>query len=707
MSLSAPQLKRFVRDFSAGFLDSPESDTLPLGATPDARNYILASIQEQGLGDEDGDQARAILRKRNGFTLVNPTAMASATEVKAVIDFQREIGASELLAVCNGDLFKWDGASSMSNLGGNWSTSAAVPINTLRFKNNVVIMDGTVMQRYNGTALFDMGQVKPTAAPGLATTGAGAITGTYEGYVVWYDSTMDHESSPSAVSAAVVFAAQQRRWTKPTGSPGSNYDKWRIYARRTDTNEVNFYKVGDVAIGTTTFDEQVSDTARVDAGAGPFSASNDPPPAFAFMGLYRDHGIGVKTDESYFYVSKQGDLESWHPSDKFAVERGMGKPLRSVTQYGTETVLCKPNKTFRLVGERLPLRIEPVHSEFGNVSQKSAMEIEGLLYAWDEQKGPYVTDLTTWRTLADNRIAETLAGVNREWSIDVQIEQVPDLNLVVWILSNVSTQRRRRLMLAYNYRLGRWCAPVTGLEFGSMARFITASEGVQLYVGDYWGRLYRMFSGESDGVPGTATLEAAVTSATNSTVTASGAAFYTTGNGMAGQRVLVKSPSGAYQWRRIQSNTSTEITLDTVNDVVWTTNPDVGWTVYCGAIEFYAWMRWEDFGVPEMLKIGRLLGIEGKTASDATVVEVMARFNGDESVVTTYNFTFPTTGGVWGQSQWGTGLWGARQRRIQEQRIGRSFFSMQVGFRSYRAGRAVDITAFGIKADPRRRKRVA
>lgn len=704
MSLHVPELKFLNRDFSAGFLDSPESDTLPLGASPSARNTVLVSVQE-GSGDEDGDRVRAVLRKRNGFTLIAPAAMSAGDPVQALFGFNRETDTSELLAVCDGVLYAWDGVSAFTSIGGSFSTSAAIRL--LAFKNNVIVMDGTTMKRYNGTALFDVGQAKPTSAPTLATTGAGTVTGTYEGYVVWYDSTLDHESSPSETSSAVVFATQQRRWSKPTGAPGSNYDYWRIYARRTDTNEVNFFKVADVAIASATHDEQVSDTARVDAGSGPLSSSNNPPPAFAFMGVYKDHGIGVKADESYFYASKQGDLESWHPSDKFAVERGMGKALRSITQYGTETLLCKPTKTFRLLNDRLPFKIEPVHSEFGNVSQESAIEIERLFYGWDEQKGPYVTDLVNWRTLADNRIARTLSTFNREYAVDIKAEHVPELNLVVWILSNVATQRRRRVMLAYNYRLGRWCAPIDGLEFSSVARFTTANEGVRLYVGDYWGRVYRMFDGDSDGAPATSTLEATVTAATSSTVTAADASFYTTGNGLAGQRVLVKSTAGVYQWRRIQSNTSTQITLDTTNDTAWTTTPSAGWTVYVGATEFYWWTPWVDFGKPEMLKKGGLLFVEGKSSSTENVLDVLARFNGDESVITTYEFSFPTTGGVWGESLWGTGLWGSRQRRVKKQRINRSFYSMQVGFRSYRAERPVDITAYGIGADRRPRRTAA
>jgi hypothetical protein len=704
VSLSIPTFKFLNRDFSPGYLDTPESDTLPLGATPSARNAVFVSILNQADG---GVVAR--IRKRKGYTLIAPTAMSVGDPVQAMFDFNREVGTSEMLAVCDGQLYRWDGLDTFDAIGAAaFSTTARVRM--MAFKNNVVIMDGTTTKRYNGTDLLDMGFAAPTGAPGLATTGVGTVTGTYEGYAVWYDSTMDHESSPSAVSSQVTFAAQQRRWSKPAGAPPANVNFWRIYSRRVDTNEVNYFLTATVAIGTATVDEQLSDTARVDAGAGPLTSSNNPPPAFAFMGLYKDHGIGVKTGESYFYVSKQGDLESQHPSDKFSVERGIGKALRSVTQYGTETLLCKPNRTYRLVGDKKPFRVELIHSEIGNVSQESAIEIERLLYGWDEQRGPYVTDLVNWNTLADNRIQNILSGLNRDNVEDIRAEHVPELNLVVWILSTSATQARRRTMLAYNYKLGKWCPPITGLEFASMCRFTTATEGVKLYVGDYWGRVYRMFDGDSDGAPVSSLLEATVTGASSSSVTvdvSGGTTLYTGGNGLAGQRVLVESPAGAYQWRRIQSNTADTITLDTTNDSAWTTTPSAGWTVYLGATEFYWWTPWIDFGAPELLKRGGYVLVEGRSSATADVLEVLARFNGDEGIAAEFDFSFTTSGGIWGESEWGTALWGARQRRIKKQRINRSFYAIQLGFRSYRAERPVDIVAYGVEGDPRPRRRAA
>jgi hypothetical protein len=136
------------------------------------------------------------------------------------------------------------------------------------------------------------------------------------------------------------------------------------------------------------------------------------------------------------------------------------------------------------------------------------------------------------------------------------------LNIIAWAIPTTST--RRRTLLQFNYLLGRWLPPITGFEYAALTEFTTPAAAYGVYFGDEWGRVYELFSGEVDGVP-SGTTESAITAATAGTITAGAAAFYTTGSGLAGMPVLVVSPSGACQWVRIQSNTATVLTLDTVN----------------------------------------------------------------------------------------------------------------------------------------------
>lgn len=352
MSLVAPELSFEIASFAAGYLDTPEQDSLPPGATPDAKNSMFFNVQI-------GEAVRAVLRKRKGSRLVNPTAISSGKAIEGMIEFQRETGASEQIVICNGAAYKWDGATSYTALVNGAGFTVGNRVNMMPFKNNLFLMDGVQQLRYDGTSCKPVGFVAPTAAPAFAVAAGPGVTGTYEGFAVWYDSVMDHESSPSAITAAVVFANQKRQWTKPAGAPPANVDNWRIYCRRTDTNEANYFLVGTTLVGTATLTESISDAARTTPG--PRESTNDVPPVFALAEEFKGYRIGVKANSSDAYFSKLLDPESQHPKDVFPVGgKGDTKPVRSVRKYSFECLLQKPRKTYRLLGDAVPFKIEPI-----------------------------------------------------------------------------------------------------------------------------------------------------------------------------------------------------------------------------------------------------------------------------------------------------------------------------------------------------------
>jgi hypothetical protein len=536
----------------------------------------------------------------------------------------------------------------------------------------------------------------------VAPTGTG-VTGTYESYYVWYDQVMDHESSPTDVTAQLVLVNQAREHTKPTGVPSAAVTHWRAYTRRVDTNEFNFYRSATVPIGTAIVDENVSDTARRDAGAGPFSSDNDEPPgAFAILVAWKGYGIGVLKDDDSYYVSKLGDLESWHPKNKFPVGRGDGEALTSVIPYGSDLLVTKGHQSYRLVGDALPFSLDPLHSRYGNVSQEAAIEVKGALFAWDREKGPYRTNTVNWEPLADGQIQGVLRTLNRTALGDIRATYSDVTDIIRWAVP-VLGSIRKRLVLKYHVGLSTWLPPDTGLEYASFTTF-TSGTGLGTYVGDEWGRVYELDSGDRDGVPaGVSTLVGAVLAGSATTVQVDApAVLYTTGSGLAGLPVAVLSPAGDWQWRRVLSNTADTITLDTVNDTAWTTIPAAGWVVMVGGIQWYHWTPWLDFDRPEEEKSLHSLFVQGKMTSATHDLSVHLRFNDDAGVAEAKDYVFPTgtLSGVWGVMIWGTSLWGTTTRRLRKQRIGRSAFSLQILFSNFYPDQPIDLTAFGVTADP-------
>lgn len=700
MGFTSPQLEYRVQDFSPGFLDTPEEDTLPGGATPDARNADFDAV--------DYIRRRATLKKRSGLRLQNPTAMDASAKVDGLFEFRRTPTTTPaLVAVCNGKVKVFDNIDTFTQVGATAPFTAGNSARVCFFRNNAFIHDGAAMQRYDGTALLDVGQIAPTSVTNMSAVvplGSG-VTGTFEAYYVWYDPTMDSESSPSATTAPVVLLNQARQHTKPGGSPGAQYTFWRAYVRRTDTAEFNFFRAATVAIGTGTVNEELTDTARRNAGAGPYSSDNDPPPgAFAILTEWKGFGIGVLLNDDSFYVSKQGDLQGWNPRNKFPVARGDGEAITSVQKFGTDLLIQKGHSTYHLTGDRLPFGIEPLHSRWGNVSQEAGLEIDGMFYGWDRENGPYRTDTgATWQSLVRGRIAAIVATVNRSALGDIRAVYSEGEDVIRWAIPVLGTTRKR-LVLKYHVGLDAWLPPDDGMEYGSFCTFTPPNEALAVFMGDYWGRVYKVNSSDREGVPTSSTVVGplAVTSATANTVTVTGAGFYTTGSGLAGMSVAVKSPGNQWQWRRIASNTSDTLTLDTTNDNPWTTTPTTAYFVVVGGIRWYHWTPWIDFGFADIKKILQYLFVQGKAATASEDMTVVLRFDDAESTGDTRSFTFPTGAltGVWGVLIWGVGLWGATSRRMRKTRIGRSPFTVQAQFSNYYPDQPITLTQYLITGDP-------
>jgi hypothetical protein len=700
MSELQPDLTMGAEDFSAGFLDTPQPDTLPYGATPDAKNAVFINVETQ-------DQTRVTMRRRKGCLLTNPTAISSGKRIDGAWEFTREGGAGELIVLCNGALYKWDGVSAYTALTNGGGFSVGATARAFKYKNNLHVSDGVQQKRYDGTACYAIGYIAPTAAPALAVAAGPGVTGTYEGYAVWVDATTGHESSPSAISTAVAFVNQQRQWTKPAGAPPANVTHWRIYSRRTDTNEANYFRTGvDQLVATATYTELTSDTARNVAGAGPGDSSNDVPPVFAMMEEFNGYRLAVKPNSSDLYISKQGDAESQHPKDIFPVGgRGDTKPVRSIRKFGEEVYLRKPTMAYRLSGDRVPFQIKSVDSSMGAVSPTSGQEIDGLWYDWDEQRGPYQTDMNSvWEPLADNRISTIVGTVNKLYLDYIESAHYATLNLVMWAVPTTSS--RKATILAYNYRLKRWLPPITGFEFSVLTMFTTTTGARGLYFGDEWGRVYELFNGEVDGVP-SGTLTAAITGATAGTITAGAAAFYATGSGLAGMPVFVKSPAGRWQIVRAQSNTGQVITLDTINGPPLAPVPlgDGTWTVVVGAIEWY-WNTPRNTGRNRRIeKRGRVLYVEGSSTSADHQLEVSVRYNKSVAYQTAFVVTFPVAGLAWGIGTWGTDAWGAGgDGAMRKKKWKRSFFDAQMRFQNYYPNQPFELASYAMTADwqPRR-----
>jgi len=698
MSHNRPGGQLWARDFTPGFLDSPERDTLPLGATPEAKNGFLYAI--------DLANPRATMGRRPGSALVTPTAMTPLACVDGLFEWRRSATDPQLLAVCYGELREVSVETGVTTLiGSGWTPDFVTRMTP--FRNDAFIYDGSFQRRWDGTTLFEVGSGPPTGLTNMAA-GVGTLTGTYEAVYTWYNSNRDHHSSPSAPTSTLALVGQGRSHTKPASAAPTWATHWGVWVRRTDTFELNFFFVKINLIAAAADLETVSDTARQRGALAPLPSSHDAPPGpWSVLTEYKGFGIGILTHSDSYYASAQGDLESWHPAHKFPVSRAVGDDLCWCRSYGTTLLIGTSHATWKLLGDAVPLRLDPVHARYGNVSQEACLEVEGKFYGWDRIKGPYVTDLSTWRPLGLNRIDGLLATVNRTVLDGIKAIYVEAFGLIGWIVPTDNLTIRRRTLLWYHVALDAWLPPQTGLEYGSITEFTDAGGTLGVFLGDFWGRIYRLFTGSKEGVPTTTpddnVREAAVISATASTVTldVGALALYTTGSGLAGLPVAVLSPAGTWQWRRIESNTADTIIIDTTNDAPWETIPDATYVAVIGGIEWFWWTPWIDFGLPHLnKKLDHLYVQAGSTGAHPLTVRL--RFNNDEGVVESLTYTFDVgrQAGIWDVSLWDVALWGQIQRQMKKKQIPRTPLTVQVQFSNYRPDQEMRIALYGLTADP-------
>lgn len=697
MSVATPAKGALVRDFTPGFLDSPESDTLPLGATPDAKNAFLYNV--------DLVRRRAVMGRRAGSRMVLPTAAISQKVWDGLWEWQHAAD-QDLLGMINGALYEIDVIGQAATLiGSGWT--ADTPARLLPFRNDAFIFDGTYHRRWDGTTLYEIGSAAPSSITNMSA-GAGALTGTYEALYCWYNSTRDHYSSPSDITATQALVAQGRTHTKPGSAAPTWATHWAAFVRRTDTSEFNFYLAGSTAIGNASFTEAATDATRQRGTLAPLPSTNDAPPAaWLVLGEHKGYGIGITAAADSFYVSRLGDFESWHPKDKFPVSRATGRYLTWGKNYGTEFLLGTDHQMWRLNNETVPFKPVPVNPRFGNVSQEACLEVNGWFYGWDRIRGPYRTNLVEWTPLGQHRIDDTLATINRTALGGIKCVHSEVYGLVGWMVPTLSSTRRRTI-LWYHPALDCWLPPYTGLEYGSITEFTDAAGTLGLYCGDYWGRVYELFSGAKEGVPTTSPTDnlrnAAVLSATSSTVTVDNASesLYTTGSGLAGLPVAAVSTAGVWQWRRILSNTANVITLDTVNGEPWATTPDTTYRIIVGGIEWFWWTPWIDFGLPHMTKALQHLFIQARAASVDHELEVKLRFNNDEGVVEEVEFSFNPSlnAGIWDQSRWDQALFAETQRQVRKKKLTRTPLTVQIRFGNSYPDQEIKVPMYGVSADP-------
>jgi len=208
---------------------------------------------------------RGDLEKRPGFNEYGSTPQEiGANRVNLLLRYYKSDGSRLLIGASAGLLkFGNDSTGAWTNISIN-GTGASMGSNLadwMVYKNRLYITDGTNPQRYNGTDDIYAGHFVH-AAPTTAETTGGALTllGVYKYKVASVAGDMGEGIAGAEATRALTGANNQINLSVMAAAPAKHEETFkRIY--RTKAGGTLFYFLAQIATGTTTYNDQLADTA--------------------------------------------------------------------------------------------------------------------------------------------------------------------------------------------------------------------------------------------------------------------------------------------------------------------------------------------------------------------------------------------------------------------------------------------------------------
>lgn len=198
--------------------------------------------------------------------------------------------------------------------------------------NKLIYDDGVNVHVWN------MGITAPATPPTLAAGAGGALTGDYSYKITFYNSTLAHESNPSAVSNTVTLAGQKGSLTNIPISTDPQVNKRRIY--RTTTGGATYLYLDEIADNvTTTYLDNTADTGLGTIVVDQFG--NGVPPVFKFMFIWKGYLFGVPKNSSTIYFSKQTFPNGVDPNDFRDLDKNDGDVITGINLLNDELIVFK------------------------------------------------------------------------------------------------------------------------------------------------------------------------------------------------------------------------------------------------------------------------------------------------------------------------------------------------------------------------------
>lgn len=394
-------------------------------------------------------------------------------------------------------------------------------------------------------------------------------------------------------SADIVYSNAQTRTTGTLASaPSAPFDSYRIY--RTVAGGSDFFLLGEQTTGAYT--DGKPDVSLIDH---PLDTTIDTisPPAARYIEAYKGVlfiGNGSIIRFTRLPVSISGADTYWLDTDQLTLD--VKESISGMKSVKDELLIFTPDRTYGLSGFGVgTFRLKQLANGIGAASNETIeVDTNGDVIFFAGTSGVY-------KAQVGSQLSDSLTGaqIGRSDTVFKRISspvldsvfQGKDSQIVLdptdYSTSHAYYDSDNDLYhlfigsdeFIYNNITSTWSHVPATKMLGSVYRKSPNAQGQGLVIdndGFAWNdwKTYRMAPG--------GTVTGSPTSSTNTTLTDSGATFYTTNDGLKGVWVAVVSSDGTIQYRQISSNTGTALTVGTA----WGTNPTTSDTYYIGYLIF-------------------------------------------------------------------------------------------------------------------------
>ena len=544
-------------------------------------------------------------------------------------------------------------------------------------------------------------------APTEAVLGdAGDPNGVFEFKTTYYNSNTGHESSASPVSDTCT-ASSKKLTVSWAASSDAQVTHVRVYARETSTQSTWFRLTEAEAVLSGGAYESAHGGWVDNGSSGSIrlnfenadlnnliikvpSESENNPPATGASAIAKYASRMFYTDGVDIFYSKIGFPEAFDPNDYERVNKEDGQNIIGLLAV-TEGMLFifKERSLYSLRGtDPNSWEIRLVSEAIGLSGVRAVTALDGVVYWWS-QFGPYRWESGSgvqpigFPDVADEIAADKLAaGQSSNHITDKDVERQR-----IFFAYTETGQTRNTKLLVYNHRLQVWEGTWDPMDIGALGNLPDSTGAPYLHIGNYKGRVFRVWDGASDGARTGYTVNGTVTSAGSTTLTDSAASFDTANDGLDELVVLAVNPNGTTQRRIITSSTGTVLTVSPAWSVVPTTDytyviaaPDFSWTLaHSDSVQSRGALGYNYISLPFRRKRYKQVLISALSSTGSADIDIDVHLNA--SITKSLTIQVPASevsGAIFGTAKFDESVFGEAGVAISKKRIGRA--ARAIGF---------------------------